>query len=394
MAPHALTDAVLQMFPRFARPLRPSTLQPVVGPEPAFCRDVEGLRASARRLGVLPQDGLGWFGKLVREHVGRSLAERTAPDWESLYPGLSADARAERHVAHAARRAALSGGLAAAGAHVGEVVTLLTEGLAAPICVPAVVASLAGEIVATAKVQIDLIFDLGSIYGVPSDVSDTAQLAEIFDLALHAGKETGARCAGDALPAATEDEILARLGRAILEDAMLGLVPFVGIPFSAAGSYRATARVGAVARRFVRRRAALREALRGLPWQAPRALLLEGAWLLATASGVTTNEELLIVAAIARSLSPEERSAALHGARHIDAPDERCWLERASSLDARERAALADALVVVAGLRGPTRHPERRFLVSAGAALGLPLDLARVDAIHCALDGGPCPAVS
>ncbi len=273
----------------------------------------------------------------------------------------------------------------------GEVVTVLTDGLAAPICLPAVVASLASEIVASAKVQIDLVFDLGSIYGVPADVRDTAELAEIFDLAFHADQADGARRAGHA-PRPTEDEILARLGRSILEDAVLGLVPFVGIPASAAGSYRSTVRVGAAARCFVRRRAALRESLRRLSLEGPRALLVEGAWLLATADGVATYEELLVVAAIARSLSGDERAEALHGAWHIDAPDERCWLERASSLDAPARADLAGALEAVAGLRGPTRHPERRFLLSVGDALGVAIDFARIEAIHRSLDGDALPA--
>ncbi len=392
MVTRAITTTVRRLLPRFARPSRPGVSPPVSAYEPAFCRDttssldIEGLRASARRLGVLPTEGLGWFGELLRERVERSLAERNSPDWDALYPGMTADERADRHIAHAARRAALSGGLAAAGAQVGEVLTILTEGLAAPICVPAVVASLAGEIVASAKVQIELVFDLGSIYGVPSDVRDTAELAEIFDLALHASKADGPWRAGEASRLATADEILARLGRSILEDAVLGLVPFVGIPVGAAGSYRATMRVGATARCFVRRRAALREALRNASFNGPRALLVEGAWLLATANGVATYEELLVVAAIARSLSDDERAAALHDARHIDAPDERCWLERVSLLGARERAALADAMAVVAGLRGPTRHPERRFLARAGDAVGVPVDVDRIEAIHRSLE--------
>jgi hypothetical protein len=396
MVSHAIKDTVLRLLPRFAQPSRPGVSPPVATGETAFCLDtaaggldVAGLRASARRLGLLPPERLGWFGELLRERVERSLTERITPDWEALYPRTTADERADRHIAQAARRAALSGGLAAAGAHVGEVLTILTEGLAAPICLPAVVASLASEIVASAKVQIDLVFDLGSIYGVPSDVSDTGELAEIFDLALHAGKADGAWRAGEPPRPATEDEILARLGRSILEDAVLGLVPFVGIPVSAAGSYRATMRVGAAARRFVRRRAALREALRRLTFDGPRALLVEGAWLLATADGIATYEELLAVAAVARSLSSDERAAALHGVRHIDVPDERCWLERVSSLDAHERAALADAMAVVAGLRGPTRHPERCFLARAGAALGVPVDLERIEAIHQGLEGAP-----
>jgi hypothetical protein len=396
MAAYAFTDtvdSVLRLLPRFARPPRPGEPQPLAGEGPAFCPDaapagldVAGLRESARRLGVLPPDGLGWFGRLVRERLRRSLSGRPSRDWESLYPGLDADERAARHVAHVARRAALSGGLSAAGAHVGEAVTILTEGLAAPICVPAVVASIAGTLVASAKAQIDLVFDLGSIHGVAFDVNDTAELAAIFDLALSPGRATACAPAGHAARPPGGDEMFARLGRSLLEDATLGLLPFVGIPYSAVGNYRAMMSVGAAACGSIRRRLALRDAIAGLASGASSALLLEGAWLLATVDGVATHEELLIVAALARALPDEERSRALR----LDALDERAFLERLAA----ERAALVGALVVVAGLRGPTRHPERRFLARVGDAAGIAVDLARVDAIHRALDAGPCPAAN
>jgi hypothetical protein len=262
---------------------------------------------------------------------------------------------------------------------VGEAVTVLTEGLAAPICVPAVVASIGGDVVANAKAQIDLVFDLASIHGAPFDVDDTDELAVVLDLALFGGR------AGPWPGPGAADEILARIGRGLLEDAALALVPFVGIPFSAVGNYRAALRAGAVARGWIRRRVALRDALVGLGSSASSALLLEGAWLLATADGVATHEELLVLAALARALPGEERP----GVSCLDAVDEGAFLARAAALAPGDRAALVGGLVVVAGLRGPTRHPEQRFLARVGDATGLAIDLRRVDAIHRALDGGP-----
>jgi hypothetical protein len=352
--------------------------------DPAFCLDVAGVRESARRLGVLQHEGVGWFGELVREHLRRSLTARAGIDWGRVYPGLSVDERADKHVARAARRTAFTGGLTAAGAHVGEAITLLTEGVAGVVVMPAVIASIAGEVVASAKVQIDLVLDLASIHGAPFDGSDTAELAAILELALHPGAK------GDgAVPCmSTEDEILARLGRALFEEALLGLVPFVGIPCNVARSYRASRRVGAVARQWARRRAALREALARLDLRSSPSLLLEGAWLLATVDGVATPEELLVIAAVARALGCDER--AVLRAR-LDRCDEVRWLAAVAAKRAPERQALADALVVVAGLRGPTRHPERRFLSRASEALGVTVDLARVGAIHGALQDGQAP---
>ncbi len=249
-SPHAITStlgSILRLLPRWLRAVRPGEMPEASTPSSAWRPD---------------EGAMEWFGALVHERLRRSLAERTARDWEALYPGATMEERAARHIAGAARRAALTGGLSAAGAHVGEALTILTEGLTAPMCVPAVVAAIGAEVVTSAKVQIDLVFDLASIHGVAFDVSDTAELATIFDLALHGGRASAA--GGEPRPS-NGDAMLARLGRGLLEDALLGLVPFVGIPFSAVHGHRATARVGAVACRHLRGRIALREARSGAP---------------------------------------------------------------------------------------------------------------------------------
>jgi hypothetical protein len=381
--------SMLRRRPRVAAPARTCDLPTVGGHDPAFCRDaspdVEGLRESARRLGVLRAEREGWFGELVRGRLRRALFERTATNWDRVYPGLDAEARAERHAGAAARRAALTGGISAGFAHVGEVVTVFTEGLAAPLCVPAVAAAIVGDIVACAKVQIELVFDLASIHEVAFDLHDTAELAKIFDLALRGDARAGAEVDGRWPSPAAGNALLARLGRGLLDDAMLGLVPFVGIPYTATSNYRATRRVARVAARALRRRVALREALASAAFTAPPALLVEGAWLLSTADGVATHEELLVVAAIARAVAPDA-SPALDT---LDTCDERRWLERAAALSAPERAALVSGISLAASLRGPTRHPERCFLGRVGHALGLPVDFAAIDAAHRRLGDAP-----
>jgi hypothetical protein len=381
--------SMLRRSTRVAAPARTCDLPIVGGHDPAFCRDaspaVEGLRESARRLGVLRADPAGWFGELVRGRLRRALFERTATDWDRIYPGLGVEARAERHVAAAARRAALTGGISAGFAHVGEVVTVFTEGVAAPLCVPAVAAAMLGDIVACAKVQIEMVFDLASIHQVAFDLHDTAELARIFDLALRGDARAGAEIDGRWPSPAAGDALLARLGRGLLDDAMLGLLPFVGIPFSATSNYRATRRVAAVAGRALRRRLALREALAGAAFTAPPAMLVEGAWLLSTADGIATHEELLVVAAIARAVTPD-RAPALDS---LDACDERRWLERAAALSAPERTALLSGISLAASLRGPTRHPERCLLSRIGHALSLPVDFAAIDAAHRRLGDAP-----
>jgi hypothetical protein len=113
-------------------------------------------------------------------------------------------------------------------------------------------------------------------------------------------------------------------------------------------------------------------------------LLLEGAWLLVVADGIATHDEILIVAAIAARTPPD----AVPWISRLERADEAGWIAAARRLEPRDRALLMNGLLVTAGLRGPTRHPERSFLDRAGAALGLRVDFDRVDAILRALDGG------
>jgi hypothetical protein len=334
-------------------------------------------------MGALPEGDLGWFGALVKERLLRSLGEREQRDWDAVYPGLDVDERAIRHTKLAARKAALYGAVSSAGAHVGEAATVLTEGLLAPLCVPAVVASLTGEVVATAKVQIDLAFDLASIYGAPIDVNDAAAVAAIFELALCSG-DRGDDEAWQRRRAFADQAIFARLGRALMQDAALGLVPFLGLPVAASGSYRRTMRVGEVARRMLRRRAALSAALEAPVFEAAPALLLEGTWLLIVADGVATDDEIFIVASIAARSAPGRAP----WTSRLEQADEAGWLAAARRLAPRDRARLMNALLGTAGLRGPLKHPERAFLTRAGAALEVMLDFDRVDAILRALDAG------
>ncbi len=67
-------------------------------------------------------------------------------------------------------KASVAGAFASAGASAGELLSLFTEGLGAPIGVPAIVVSMCGEAAYTAMLQIDLACDLGSVYGVTFDV--------------------------------------------------------------------------------------------------------------------------------------------------------------------------------------------------------------------------------
>jgi len=84
-----------------------------------------------------------WFRALLEHHAKARRSKVT--DWATVYPGADLEERADRHVARVGRRLAFAGAAASAGASAGELLTLLTDGMAAPVGVPAAMVSMMAE---------------------------------------------------------------------------------------------------------------------------------------------------------------------------------------------------------------------------------------------------------
>src|SRR5262249_33777655 len=151
-------------------------------------------------------------------------------------------------IARACRRASVAGVFASAGASAGEIISIFTEGLAAPIGVPAVALSMCSEAAYTTLLQIDLACDLGSIYGVPFNADDIGDVTTLFGLALGMPeKKVRAEAAdADARPVGLTERLLVledgegarMIGRKLLEDALVrNVVPVVGMAISARWNY-------------------------------------------------------------------------------------------------------------------------------------------------------------
>jgi hypothetical protein len=125
---------------------------------------------------VLP-DG-AWFPALIDAHLARRGGGRT-----DRLPGETAAGRGEREIRRVARRAAIASGLAAASVTGGVLAAWLTEGLAAPIGIPAGLLAIVLDAAYTALLGIDLVCDLGVIHGVP--FGDADAVAAVFADALH-----------------------------------------------------------------------------------------------------------------------------------------------------------------------------------------------------------------
>ncbi len=356
--------------------------------------DLGMLRTALQHLdGAALKDGT-WFKKLIADHVKKHQAAVHAATWEAAYPGLDAEARAERHITQVAFKASAAGALASAGASTGELLSLVTEGLGAPVGVPAAMLSMGLEATYTALLQIDLACDLASIHGVPFDPDDAGEIATLFAVALEVemkakAKETGPvggpeKTEAEGLTARLldleESEVATRIGRKLIEDSVMkNVVPFVGVAISARWNYVATRLLGAKANRYLRYRGAIRRAFARVacgPSVDPM-LLIEGAWLIATSDGEPTHEEVMAIALLAEALGRGEKLDV--SAARMDDEDE--WLDRLARTPAESHASILDTLYLVAATDRELQSAERRILRRVGKALGRAIDYERVEQI-------------
>ena len=353
-------------------------------------KDMGRLRDAAKQMGVDKMRDGSWFRRIVVSHVKKHHATITAEHWDRLYPGLDAEQRAHKQIGSVARKAAATGVLASAGASTGELLSLFTDGLAAPIGVPAAMLSMALEAGYTALLQIDLVCDLASIYGVAFDPDDVGEVATLFGLALEVEvKETKKKEELDEKEAPhgltaklielEDGDIATRIGRKMLEESVVkNIIPVLGMGIAARWNYVATRKLAAHAKKYVRYRHALELALKRLRLAtvAEPGVLVEGAWLLATVDGEAGHEEVMAVAGIMDSL-PEDKRKALELDKSLG-DDEEQWFEDLARVPREMHDALLDVLFLVAATDKEIEASEKRFLRRVGKALGREIDFERL----------------
>lgn len=336
------------------------------------------------RLGHV-RDG-SWFRRLLEQHVQEHQTSSADVNWAALYPGLDVDARAERHIKSVARRASAAGALASVGASAGELLSLVTEGLAAPIGVPAAMLSMVAEATYTTLAQLDLASDLASMYGVPFG-NDADEMSTLFAIAM--GMEPKKKKEPEAdvpdkpkgllsrLMDLEDGEAANHLGKKLIEESVLrNIMPVVGIAISARWNYVATLKFASHVRRYIRYRLALATAcakLRLADVENPE-VLVRGAWLLASCDGEPSHEEVM---AIARVL--EHFPEAAKALPALDVDDEEAWFERVAKVPDAADERLIDLLSLVAATDKDLAVAERRFLARVGKTLGRKIDFDRIE---------------
>jgi uncharacterized protein (DUF697 family) len=368
------------------------------------------LRDAARHLGAESLRDGSWFHRIVSAHVKKHAAEVRPEHWDEVYPGLDVDARAHQQIKRVAAKALAAGMMASTLSSAGGLLSLFTEGLAAPVGIPATVLAMVLEGSYTSLLQIDLACDLASIYGVPFDPEDVGEVATLFAVALGVDfKKKGVDVAADLDPDVEqphgltsklieleEGEIAKRIGRKMLEEAVIkNVLPVVGIAISARWNYVGTRKLAATVRKYIRYRRALVHTLGRLDLQNvtdPR-ILVEGAWLVATADGDAAHEEVMAVALVMDHLSEEARQKLALDATFGD--NELEWFDSLAGLPVEMHDPLLDVLYLIAGTDRRLGPSERRFLRRVAKALNRAVDLERVDRIcrHLAHGEEPPPGV-
>lgn len=135
------------------------------------------------------QQSQDWFARLMLETLRRYAKNASTDRLIKKYPGLPKDVIAERYIRQQAWAAALAGaasGLVISGASVLTGLSVVSAvGIPAlAITIPVGVATFAGEMTYTVRLQIKTAFDLCNLYGIPLNPDDVEDLQEIFRIGM------------------------------------------------------------------------------------------------------------------------------------------------------------------------------------------------------------------
>jgi tellurite resistance protein len=343
-----------------------------------------------------------WMQRFIYREIEQRTRTRGPEYWDTQFPGRTPEQRAQARIRRMLTRATVAGVAAAAGASTAEVISIVGEGIASFGAVPLGLLSVGAEMVYTTALQIDLAFDLASIYGVPFAQDDVGEISTLLALALgidlvdepHVHDKPvapGETKLWRVMRQMQREDFAQSVGRGVVRQAVLrNAVPVVGVIVSAAWNQIVLRRFANQVHTAVRQRVAITRACRDVHLGDPNTarIMLDGAWLMATSDGSLGHHESLALAKLIDALPVPQRL----GASEVSfSEDEEEWFERMASLDDRARAVLVDVLSLVASADGALVTPERRFLRRVAKALGREINLFEVERRMALLREGRAP---
>jgi hypothetical protein len=320
------------------------------------------LRERARDVTLKQLQAGDWFRDLLYQTLSSYAKNVDAEYFETKYAGLNRDAIVDRRIHLAQRHAAVVGGVSAAGYSAAVVATIGTKGGASLYTIPAALAAFTADLFFLSRQQLRLAYDLSVLYGCPIDLEDPEDLfmllriafgvkaGETFQNALIKGAPEATRVgvkslfSGATLRAA---QALPVVGKHLLQRNMIKMaIPAVAVPLSSGLNYFMTGRIAVTARQVFRDRAVIAELTTNIASEEPDdpLLLLEVIWLVIRADGKTSEEEAMLLNALAsmNSDSPEMQ-AEVERFRSAVQVDETRVLERLGRASEETRRVILDA---------------------------------------------------
>jgi tellurite resistance protein len=331
-----------------------------------------------------------WMQRFIHREIEHRTRTRGPAYWDAMFPGLTPEERAQRRIQRMITRATIAGVAAAGGASTAEVMSLVTQGVGSLAAIPLGLGAVGAEMVYTTALQIDLAFDLASIYGVPFAHDDVGEISTLLGLALGVDlvreptRHDKATKPGDTKPwrvvrQMQRDDFAQRVSREVVQQSLLrNVVPVVGVLISAAWNQVVLRRFANQVHTVVRQRLGILRACRSvrLGEQRTARAILDGAWLIATADGDIGHQEALALSTLIDSLTLPERIA-VHDASFPDGQED--WFEQLSELEPGAASVLIEVLALVASADGVFTTPERRFLQRLARTLKRDIDLGTIE---------------
>lgn len=330
------------------------------------------INTAAREIAPRQDEAASWMQRFIYGEIAQRSRTRDAAYWDATFPGLSAPERAERRISRMLTRATVAGVVAAGSATGAELLSIGSEGTLSLAALPLGLASVGAEALYITALQIDLAFDLASIYCVPFAEDDVGEISTLLALALGVElvseptrhdkpTEPGETKPWRVVRQMQRDDFARGVASELLQQSVLrNAIPIAGVLVSAVWNQVSLRRYAKYVHLAVRQRLSLTRACEEIELgdKETARLILDGAWLLATADGELGHQEALALSKLIDNLTLPERIAA-HEASFSD--DEEEWFDRLSTLDPIAQGVLVEVLALVACADGGMTTPERRF---------------------------------
>jgi uncharacterized protein (DUF697 family) len=215
-----------------------------------------------------------WLWQIIQKSFANYWKNANAEYFESKYGTTDKEKLVKKLIDVAAKNAAILGGVTGATITTDEIFTIATGGeggvgLAANIAIA--VAGIGGEAILLIRLQLQLLANLGKLYGLPLDPDDPEDILTIFAFALGGsaadaagkfGMKVGGKLAGRAAKAVFKKETLAALKRIaakvgikILQRSIVKYtIPVASIGIGAGWNYTSTKTVGRIAIKHFKQR--------------------------------------------------------------------------------------------------------------------------------------------